>query len=185
MELLGVFQRPEEFGIVVEYLNPSFLGKKNNGGFRLVTAFADVGRHSKPQPSLIPDVDGTLRSIAQWKYIVSTHLICAFYQIPVSRSSLKYCGVVTPFKGVRVYIRCAMGMPGSETALEEVMCRLLGDLVMEGVVAKLANDLYIDGNCLEELLNNWQMTLNRLQDNGITLSPSKTIITPRTLPVLG
>ena len=84
-----------------------------------------------------------------------------------------------------MYTRCAMGMPGSETALEELMCRLLGDLVMEGVVAKLADDLYIGGNCPEELLNNWQRTLSRLQDNGITLSPSKTIIAPRTLPVLG
>ena len=33
---------------------------------------------------------------------------------------MKYCGVATPFKGVRVYVRSAMGMPGSETALEEL-----------------------------------------------------------------
>jgi hypothetical protein len=32
---------------------------------RLLTAFADVGRYSKPQPSLLPDVDSTLRHIAQ------------------------------------------------------------------------------------------------------------------------
>ena len=33
-----------------------------------------------------------------------------------------------------------MGMPGSETALEEIMCRVLGDLLQEGIVAKLADD---------------------------------------------
>ncbi|CAC5405851.1 unnamed protein product [Mytilus coruscus] len=38
-----------------------------------------------------------------------------------------------------------MGMPGSETILEELMCRVLGDLV-EGVVAKIADDLYCGGN---------------------------------------
>ena len=32
-----------------------------------------------------------------------------------------------------------MGIPGSETALEELMCRLLGDLVQEGFVAELAH----------------------------------------------
>ena len=53
LEQLGVFQRPEDVGITVEYLNPSFLVKKPNGGSRLVTAFADVGRYSKPQPSLL------------------------------------------------------------------------------------------------------------------------------------
>ena len=53
---------------------------------------------------------------------------------------MKYCGVVTPFKGVRVYTHCAMGMPGSETALEELMSRVLGHLVQEGCVAKIADD---------------------------------------------
>lgn len=41
LEQLGVFKRPEDVGILVKYLNPSF---------HLVTAFADVGRYSKPQP---------------------------------------------------------------------------------------------------------------------------------------
>ena len=34
---------------------------------------------------------------------------------------MKYCGNDTPFRGVRVYTRTAMDMPGSETALEELM----------------------------------------------------------------
>ena len=80
LEQLGVFQRPEDVGITVEYLNPSFLVKKPNGGSRLVTAFADVGRYSKPQPSLLPDVDSTLRRIAHWSHIIVTELTSAFYQ---------------------------------------------------------------------------------------------------------
>jgi len=142
LEAIGVFQRPEDVDVSVEYLNPSFLVKKPSGGFRLVTAFADVGRYSKPQPSLLPDVDSTLRQIAQWKYIIATDLTKAFYQIPLAKESMKYCGVVTPFKGVRVYTRTAMGMPGSETALEELTCRILGDLAEQGHVAKVADDLH-------------------------------------------
>ena len=45
---------------------------------------------------------------------------------------MKYCGVATPFRGIRAYTRCAMGMPGSETALEELMCRVLGDCLQDG-----------------------------------------------------
>ena len=117
LESMGVFKHPEDIGVCVEYVNPSFLVKKSNGGHRLVTAFSDVGRYSKPQPSLMPDVDNTLRQIGQWRYIIATDLSNAFYQIPLSKSSMKYCGVATPFKGTRVYVRSAMGMPGSETAL--------------------------------------------------------------------
>ena len=111
--------------------------KKTSGGFRLVTAFAEVGRYSKPQPSLMLDVDSTLRSIARWKYLITLDLTSAFYQIPLSKSSMKYGRVATSYRGVRVYTRCAMGMPGSETALEELMFRVLGNGIQDGIVANL------------------------------------------------
>ncbi|RXN16069.1 Retrovirus-related Pol poly from transposon opus [Labeo rohita] len=126
-------------------------------------SFADVGRYSKPQPSLMPNADATLRLIAQWRYIIATDLTKAFYQIPLSKSSMKYCGVVTPFKGVRVYARCAMGMPGSEAALEELTCRILGDLLEKGRVAKIADDLYCGADTLEDLLVVWKQVLVALQ----------------------
>ena len=113
-------------------VNPSFLIKKPSGGLRLVTAFTDMGQYSKPQPSLMPDVDSTLHTIAPWKYIIESDLTRAFYQISLTNASMKYCGVATLFRGIRVYTRSAMGMPGSEAALEELMCRVLGDFLQEG-----------------------------------------------------
>ena len=47
LEKQGIFRRPEDIDVTVEYLNPSFLVKKPSEGFRLVTAFSDVGRYSK------------------------------------------------------------------------------------------------------------------------------------------
>jgi hypothetical protein len=70
--------------VQVEYLNPSFLVKKGSGDFRLVTAFAEVARYSKPQPSLMPNVDSVLRKIGQWTFIATTDLTKAFYQIPLA-----------------------------------------------------------------------------------------------------
>ena len=69
-------------------------------------------------------------------------LTSAFYKIPLARESIKCCGLANLFRGVRVYACSAMDMPGSETALEELMCRVLGDLIHEGVVAKIADDVY-------------------------------------------
>ena len=185
LEEIGVFRRPEDLGISVEYLNPSFLINKASGDFRLVTAFADVGRYSKPQPSLMPNVDSVIRHIGQWRYIIATDLTNAFYQIPLSKESMKYCGVATPFKGIRVYARSAMGMPGSETALEELMCRVLGDLLEEGIVVKLADDLYVGGESPHTLLDNWRRVLHALDKCGLRLSASKTSICPRSTTILG
>lgn len=185
LEDMGVFRKPEDVNIDVEYVNPSFLVKKSDGGFRLVTAFADVGRYSKPQPSLMPDVNSTLRLIAQWKYIIATDLTKAFYQIPLSRDSWKYCGVVTPFKGVRVYVRSAMGMPGSETALEELTCRVFGEQLQLGQVAKVADDLYCGADTLEELAAVWRRVLSSLRLCGLHLSATKTTVAPMQTTILG
>ena len=154
LERNGVFAKPEDVDVNVEYLNPWFLVNKPGGGTRLVTAFADVGRYCKPQPSLLPDVDSTLWKIASWHYIIQTDLKSAFYQIPLAKESMKYCGVATPFWGTRVCTWCAMGMPGSEVALEELMCRIMGSLVMKGSMAKIPDDMYIGGNSTR----NWQTT---------------------------
>ena len=158
---------------------------KPNGGTRLVTAFADVGRYSKPQPAVLPDIDSTLRQIANWQYIITTDLTSAFYQIPLDYNSMKYCGVVTPFRGVRVYARSAMGMPGSETALEELMCRVLGDLLAEGCVAKIADDLYCGGSSATDLIQNWRRVLEALHRNSLCLSASKTVVCPKSTTILG
>jgi len=185
LESLGVFAKPEDVGITVEYLNLSFLVQKPNGGSRLVTSFGEVGQYSKPQPALMPNVDNTLREIGKWKYIIVSDLLKSFYQIPLSKSSMKYCGVTTPYKGIRVYQRCAMGMPGSETCLEELMSRVLGELIQEGIVAKLADDLYCGGDTPEELLTNWERVLNAMQDNNLRLSAHKTVICPKVTTILG
>ena len=54
LERLGVFKKPEEVGVTVEYLNPSFVVKNAPGDYCLVTAFPEVGRYSKSQLSILP-----------------------------------------------------------------------------------------------------------------------------------
>ena len=78
-----------------------------------------------------------------------------------------------------------MGMPGSETALEKLMFRVLGSCIQDGIVTKLADDLYCGGNTLDELLSNWKRVLESLQKSNLKLSPSKTVICPRSTIILG
>jgi len=184
LESQGVVAKPEEVGVNIEYLSPSFLVKKNEK-IRLVTAFGEVGKYCKPQPTLLPTIDSTLRTIANWKFLISTDLKSAYYQIPLSIDSMKYCGTATPFKGTRVYTRAAMGLPGSESALEELLCRIVGDLITAGIVAKLADDLYIGGHTEQELFKNWRAVLECFQASNLKLSASKTVIAPKETTILG
>ncbi len=186
LEDQGVFVKPEEVGVTAEYMNMSFLvPKPTPGTFRLVTAFREIGEYSKPQPSLMPNVEDTLRMIGKWKYIISTDLKSAYFQIPLSKDSMRYAGTATPFKGVRVYARGAMGCPGSETALEELMNRVIGHLVMEGCAAKVADDCYCGGETIEEALSAYERLLAAFAANDLVLNPVKTTVFPQRCVILG
>ena len=78
-----------------------------------------------------------------------------------------------------------MGMPGSKTALEEMMSRVLGDLIQEGCVTKLADDLYCGGDSPETLLSNWRRVLQCLDRCNLRLSATKTIVCPKSTTILG
>ena len=63
LENFGVFKRPEDVPVSVEYLNPYFPSQEIKWWF---------------PPSLMADVDSTLRHIAQWKHLVAINLTSAF-----------------------------------------------------------------------------------------------------------
>ena len=65
------------------------------------------------------------------------------------------------------------------------MFRVLGNCIQDGIVAKLADDLYCSGNTLDELLCNWKRVLDALKKSILKLSPSKTVICPRSTTILG
>ena len=185
-ELEGtVLLKPEEVGVVCEYLNPSFLITKKSGKKRLVTAFTEVAQYTKPQPALMSNIDDALRLIASWNYIILSDATSAYWQMKLEKSSMKYTGIVTPYKGIRVYGRGAMGMPGTETALEEMMYRVLGDQLASGGVTKVMDDLYCGGSTPEEALEQWKQVLKSFAKNGLRLSATKTVICPQTTTILG
>ena len=121
LEANGVFARPEDVGVVVENVSPSFLVRKSSGnGYRLVTAFTSMAEYIKPLPSLMPTVESTLRTVSEWKFIISTDLRDAFYQIPLDKESMKWCATQTPYRGLRVYLVACQGLPESSEWLEEL-----------------------------------------------------------------
>lgn len=181
----GVLCRPEDANILVTHCNPSFLVKKSSGGSRLVTSFGPVAEYALVPPTITTDVEDVLRQVGQWRYLIKTDLKSAYYQIPLDRDSMKYVGINTPYKGTYVYQRSVMGLPGSEAALEEVLSRILGDLLQSGNVVKLVDDLYVGSSTISELLNTWNSVLCKLQHNGMKLSPEKTFICPTSTIILG
>ena len=98
---------------------------------------------------------------------------------------MPYLATVTPFRGLRVYTTLVMGMPGSSEILQELMSRIFGTEMAQGWLLIIQDDLYVCANSTDELLNNWETVLERLNRNGLTLSAVKTHVCPKTFDALG
>lgn len=72
----------------------------------------------------------------------------------------------------------------SETALEELRCRVLGDLLEEGIVAKLADYLYCEADAPKQPMVNFVKGPSRLNRCDLKLAASKTVIAPRKTTIL-
>ena len=69
--------------------------------------------------------------------------------------------------------------------LDELLSKILKNELMEGIVARIADDLFIGGNTREEAIENWTRVLARLDSCNIKLSPTKTHIFPSSVDILG
>ena len=181
----GVFSRAEDIDQPVEYVHPSFLVKKSSGGHRLVTSFGEVAEYAIPQPTSTGNIEHATYQIGQWNYLIGADVRDAYYHVPLSPESSKYVGVVTPYSGTLVYRRSVMGLPGSESALEELLSRIFKDMLKEGKMVKVADDMFFGASTVEELAEIWKEALRRLQLNGLRLNPTKTRICPVSATILG
>ena len=179
LEELGVLVKPEDVGVTVKYVSPSFFVKKPDGNFRFVTAFSNLGQYARNLPTTTTTCDEVLRRISAFKYLFKSDFTKSFYQIKVSKSSMPYLATVTPFKGLRIYVRSAMGMPGSTEYLQELTARVFWDFMQEGWIVIIADDIFIGANIIQEFIYRWELVLQRLKVNNLTLSARKTVICPK------
>ena len=125
----------------------------------------------------MPELDSTLRHICQWKTSLRQ-----IWPAPSTRSRNSWNIAKWLYPSER-------GLPWTCQVLKrhwkELPCRVLGHLLEQGVIAKIADDLYCGGNSPHELLQKWRRVLQALHKCNLCLSSSKTIINPQSRTVLG
>ena len=187
LEQKGAIVRPQDAGINLEVLSPSFLVAKKppSNGHRLVTSFGVLANHVRNPPTPITSTDQVLKRLSAWKYLIHSDICQAYHQIPLAKASMKYAGVSTPFRGTRVYTTAVMGMPGSEVALQELTSLLFGEMRKNNQLEILMDDVYIGADSPAQLLHNWRSFLTICCNANIRLNPKKVTIAPQTTQLLG
>ena len=179
LEEYGVLAKPDDVGVVPEFVVPSMLRPKEEPGeWRLVTDFSPLNVHIKKLQTVTPTIQESKRKLAKAKYHIQLDLSNYFYQAGVRRSDSQYLGTPHPFKGLRVYICEPQGLKNSSEHAYERLQRVYGDLCAADKMAQQADAVFVLGNTLEQLSENFREVLNRARLSNLTFKPSKVIIVP-------
>ena len=192
----GVLLIPQDHGIKVQSVCPSFLQRKQRArdkpkhaltksDVRLLINFGPVNDKIKPVPIHTPKTDDILIMIGRWKHLIIFDLFNGYFQNHMSEDSIQWLGVQTPFGGLRVMARSGQGLMGMAEEFDELMAKILKQELQDGICAKIVDDIVVGGNDQEEAATNYFRVLSKLSKANIKVTPEKTHIFPDTADMLG
>ena len=190
--VLGI---PQHENVEVQHVMPIFLRKKQKAknmpnneltttDVRLVVNTCELSKYMKSLPAKISKPQDVYNALAKWKYIIKTDLHQGFFQNHLHKDAQKWCGILTPFGGLRFFKRGIQGLINQTEELDELLANCFNKMLTQGKLAKLADDLFTGGKTIEEALTNLGEMLKICKDNNLKLSPSKTVILPATVDVM-
>ena len=178
----------------LEYCTPCMLVPKASAKNKETLTHEDyrfVQLHNKQndwistQPARSVNIPDVLYEIGQWNYIIETDLFHGFWQRTTAKNKLPQCAFHSPFKGTFVMLKGSQGRKNESEQLDEWLFQILGDLIQEGKVLKLHDDIRVGGKTIDEALNNYCEMLQKFQTHNIKLHPKKTKIFPKSTTVFG
>ena len=179
LESWGVLRKPEELGIVPEFVVPSMLTPKpEKNEWRLVTDFTPLNVHIKKLEIISPTIQEAKEKIAKFKYHIQLDLSNYFYQGGMKIQDIQYLATPHPFKGLRVYTCEPQGLKNASEHAYERLSRIYGDLCESERMTRMADGLFVLGDTLDDLYVNFEEVLTRARLCGLTFKPSKIVITP-------
>ena len=192
----GVMGIPQEYNVDIQYCSPSFLVRKQKAknkpkseltkdDVRLVINFSKLNEFLKNAPTPITKPKEIFSLLGKWNYIIVMDLHSGFFQNHMDINDAKWLGITTPFGGLRFMKRSGQGLISQSEELDELLSKVLGEEMAQGISARLADDLYVGGADAKEAANNYKKVLQKLQAANLKISPSKTKVFLKSVDVLG
>ena len=185
METMGVLAKPEDAGVVPTFVVPSLLVPKPDGDWRVVSDFTPLNIHIRKFETVSPGIEEAKRTLAKFKYNIEMDLSNYFWQGGMKKEDLQYLATPHPFKGLRVYTVEPQGLRNASEHSYEKLTRIFGDLRQTDKMTCMADGLYVLGDTLEELMENFVEILDRARNAGLTFKPKKMVIAPKDTVLFG
>ena len=157
---------------------------------RLVTGFDPLNKFLKQIPPKASNPMTIYTSIASWNYMGEIDFSDMYWQMKIrletqqDKQQLQYLCIRTAC-GTLAYARAPMGLIGMDAVQEELTDKLLGDLVVKGNVAKVADNIYFGSDSMDNFLDIFHDIVSRCQQANLRLKPSKIHLNVKHADILG
>ena len=192
----GVLGIPSEHNIKIQHVSPAFLVRKQRAkhkpkqeltpkDVRLVINFGNLNEHLKNIPTPVTKPRDIFIHLGRWKYIIVMDLFQGFFQNHMAEEDGQWLGISTPFGGLRYVRRSGQGLLGQSEELDEMLSKVLSLEMQEGIVARIADDLYVGGSSPLETAKNYEKVIAKLHNANLKVSSEKTKVFLDSVDILG
>ena len=192
----GVLGDPHDMDISVQCICPAFLNRKRKAkdkpkelltktDMRLLINFGPVNDKIKDVPTTMTTVDEVFNVMGRFKHIIAFDMYNGFFQNHMSKDSLPWLGVMTPFGGLRVITRSAQGLLGMSEEFTLLVRKIIQEELQAGKCVQLVDDIYVGGATQQEAASNYLAILRKFSLANLKIAASKTHIFPKQVDVLG
>ena len=176
---LGVIQPSES-----PYHSPSFLLKKPDGSFRILTDFRLLNKHVIRSYQMVPSVEMMSACWKGCKYYSKMDFIKGFYQCNLAPESRKYTATCIPGVAFFEYCKSPLGLSSSPGFFQSLVERMMMGLKGSTCVCFL-DDILSGSPTFEGMLANLRLIFERILASEMLLSPKKVELFKPKLKFLG
>ena len=200
MKQQNVLVDPATLDVQPLLLNNAWIVKKVSAGkkpweecsvkdVRLVVGFDFLNKYLQNPPGEVTKPEKIFASVASWKYMAEIDAKDCYFQIPMQtdkrhKKKLAYMCIKTAM-GTLCFTRAAMGLLGMDVFQDEMMQRIFGDLILQGKLVTLADNIYFGADTLEGLADLFEEVLSRCEAADLRIKPSKVHINVKSADILG
>ena len=155
--------------------SPVVMVRKRDGTHRFCVDYRKLNAVTKPDTFPLPRIDDLLDQLGQAKYFSSIDLASGYWQIRMSEESKEKTAFATP-QGLFQFCVMPFGLTNAPAVFQRLMNRVLMGLNPTGgkdFVTVYIDDVLIFSTSLQDHLSHIKCVLQRIQEVGLKLKPTK------------